>query len=187
MTEGLDRHRLLQAFHRLGEDLAVRGLFIELAVYGGSALMLQFAWRLSTRDVDAVVREGHDESLLAAASARVAAVMKLEPDWLNNAVGQFTPLREDETLFALAGTYPASSSPGLRVLVAKPHYLLAMKLLALRSHDRGDRDMADAQALALHLDIADEAALERLYRSIHDEPPPPEVRMRFSTVLGRST
>ena len=39
----LDRTRLKKAFGLLGEDLARRGLFLEIAVYGGSALVLQFA------------------------------------------------------------------------------------------------------------------------------------------------
>ena len=45
----LDRPRLKEAFGLLGEDLARRGLFLELAVYGGSALVLQFDWRQTTQ------------------------------------------------------------------------------------------------------------------------------------------
>lgn len=43
MPEPLDRARLLQAFEALGADLAERGRFVEVAVYGGGASMLQFA------------------------------------------------------------------------------------------------------------------------------------------------
>ncbi len=127
----LDRERLSQAFQLLGEDLAGKGVFLEIAVYGGSAIVMQFEWRRSTEDVDAVVREGYDERALGTSVARVAERMGLPPDWLNNAVGMFTPLHESDSLFEMSGTYPDAGLPGLRVLLAKPHYLLAMKLKAL--------------------------------------------------------
>ncbi|MBE7247754.1 MAG: hypothetical protein INR63_22645 [Actinomycetospora chiangmaiensis] len=184
MAQPLDRNRLLDAFEALGADLADHGRFVELAIYGGGALMLQFAWRRATEDVDAVVRAGYDESALAPSILRVAARLGLEPDWLNDAVGMFTPLHEDETLFALSGTYPTGGTPGLRTVLATPAYLLAMKLHALQSLDRGDRDLNDARALAVHLGIGDLAGLDRLYGSIYGEPPPPEARARFRSVIG---
>lgn len=187
MAPALDRDRILQAFEWLGADLAERGLLVEIAVYGGGALMLQFAWRRGTDDVDAVVREGFDEAALAPSVRRVGERMGLSPDWLNNAVGMYTPLDEDEGLFLSAGSYPATGVPGLRTVLAKPDYLLAMKLQALKTFDRGDRDLKDAAALAAHLGIADEAALHALYRSIYGEAPPEEASLRFKTVLGGAT
>lgn len=178
----LDKKRLKQAFERLGADLALRGLMIELAVYGGSALVLQFEWRRSTEDVDAVVRPGYDERLLVPSVAAVAAEMDLPDDWLNNAVGMFTPLEESETLFEIAGDYPEDRA-GLRVLVARPRYLLAMKLKALGNLGRGEKDIADARALAAEVGIADLATLEELYLSIHGEAPHDEVRRRLAAVL----
>lgn len=180
----LDRDALSQAFELLGTDLARRGLFVELAVYGGSALMLQFAWRRSTEDVDAVVREGYDETMLRPSVAWVADRMGLSPDWLNDAVGMFTPLEEDDDLFEACGTYPAGSKPGLRVLVARPAYLLAMKLKALSSLDRGDRDLVDATALASHLGISEPEALRRLFVSIQGEEPDRDLLRRFPAVLA---
>ena len=183
MASLFDRDRLIQAFELLGADLAARNLFLELAVYGGGALILQFAWRRTTEDVDAVVRAGFDETALQASVEHVAEQMGLTPDWLNNAVGAYTPLDEDDLLFDAAGSYPTGSAPGLRTFVARPHYLLAMKLQALANLDRGDWDLNDARALAAHLGIGDTEALHRVYRSIYDEPPPPEARSRFGSVL----
>lgn len=185
MARPLDRGRLRQAFELLGRDLARRGLLVELAVYGGGALMLQFEWRRSTEDVDAVVRAGFDERLLAPSIEAVASEMELDSGWLNNAVGMYTALEENETLFEVGGSYPAIGDLGLRVFLANPRYLLAMKLCALASYDRGDKDMDDARKLAVHLGIADEEALIRLYVSIHDEEPPSTARLRFVTVLER--
>lgn len=186
MAQPLDHERLRQALEALGTDLAARGVFIELAIYGGGALILQFAWRRSTWDVDAVVREGFDEAMLAPSVAQVAVKMGLDPDWLNNAVGMFTPLDEPEALFDVSGTYPTEGPPGLRTLVARPHYLLAMKLRALSSLDRGTRDMDDARALAAHLGIVDLESLRALYASIYDEAPANEAQLRFPAVLDAS-
>lgn len=184
MARPLDRDRLLEAFEALGSDLADHGQFVELAIYGGGALMLQFAWRRATEDVDAVVRAGYDAAVLAPSVRRVAERMGFEPDWLNDAVGMFTPLDEDEALFALSGTYPTGGTPGLRTVLATPSYLPAMKLQALASLDRGDRDLNDARALATHLNIGDVETLDHLYRSIYGEAPPPEARARFRSVVG---
>lgn len=120
MRRPLDAERLRQALEALGADLAARGVFVELAVYGGGAPILQFAWRRSTWDVDAVVRDGFDEAAMAPSVARVAGQMDLDPGWLNDAVGMFTPLDEPEVLFGLSGSYPAEGPPGLRTLVAGP-------------------------------------------------------------------
>lgn len=186
MASLFDRDRLIQAFELLGADLASRNLFLELAVYGGGALILQFSWRRSTEDLDAVVREGFEEAALAPSVGRVAEQLGLEPDWLNNAVGAYTALDEDDALFDAAGTYPTGGAPGLRTFVARPHYLLAMKLQALESLDRGNRDLDDARALADDLGITDTDALHRLYWSIYDEAPPVGARARFEAVLERA-
>lgn len=183
-NQTFDRDRLIEAFEYLGADLATRGTFLELAVYGGSALMLQFSWRRGTEDVDAVLRPGYDERLLAPSVARVAQTLGLPGDWLNDAVGMFTPLDEPDALFQASGSFPAVGTPGLRVLVATPHYLLAMKLLALRSADRGDRDLTDARALAREVGIGDVASLSRLYASIHGEPPADDLLLQFAAVVG---
>lgn len=181
----LDRQRLKQAFDLLGADLAGRGLLLEMAVYGGSALVLQFDWRRTTQDVDAVVRRDHGERLLAPSVASVAAAMDLPADWLNNAVGMFTPLDEDEAQFEFAGHYPAEQ-PGLRVLLARPSYILAMKLRALANLDRGDKDLDDARALARELGITDAVALVELYERIHGERPRDDVRRQLGLVLEQA-
>ena len=176
---------LKTAFELLGADLARRQVFIELAVYGGSAIMMQFEWRRTTEDVDAVVRDGYDESALEPSLNLVANQLGLPSDWLNNAVGMFTPLEEDSAWFDVSGTYPSEGNPGLRVLQARPPYLLAMKLRALANLDRGDRDLADARSLACELGMTSVEALRRLYVSIHDMEPRDEILRQFSAVLAR--
>ena len=185
MATSLTRERLIEALDRLGADLSRRAVFVEIAIYGGSALMLQFEWRQSTDDVDAVVRDGSDEVALAPSVAQVAADLALDADWLNDAVGMFTPLQERDEWFEAAGTYPATSqAPGLRVLVASPQYLLAMKLKCLDNLDRGERDFADARRLARETGIGSAEKLNSLYRSIHGEAPTRSVAARLAEIVA---
>lgn len=179
----LDRDGLQKALTRVGERLFERGQFVELAIYGGSAIMMQFAWRTGTEDVDAVVRDGYDERVLGSVVREVAAEMGLEDDWMNDAVGMFTPLQEPEELFAVAGLYPSPSRPGLRVLLATPSYLLAMKLMAMANPGRGTKDLDDARHLAREVGITTEQALMSLYVSVHGEEPALASRSRFARVL----
>lgn len=186
MSNDLDRERIREAFARLGGHLRAAGKFLEIAVYGGSAIAVRFSWRGATEDVDAVVREGFDERDLAGPVAAVAREMELDADWLNNAVGAFTPLDENDAWFEVAGEYPDASAPGLRVLTASPRYLLAMKLAALANPERWGRDMSDATGLAREIGVTNPDELAALYRAIHAEPPPAIVRETFASVLGAS-
>jgi hypothetical protein len=68
------------AFRRLGERLARRGVVADLYVFGGAAMALAFDSRRATRDVDALFEPHgivHDEALA------VAAELGLPRWWLN--------------------------------------------------------------------------------------------------------
>lgn len=184
MANNLDRQRLREAFTRLGRHLRDAGKFLEIAVYGGSAIALRFEWRGATEDVDAVVREGFDERDLVGPVAIVAREMNLDDDWLNNAVGAFTPLEEDDGWFEVSGDYPLGPDPGLRVLTATPRYLLALKLAALANPERWGRDVGDAGDLAREVGIRRADELDTLYRAIHGEAPPTLVREAFPALLS---
>ena len=66
----LDRATVLAALERLSARLAERGIEGEICLFGGTAMMLAFAARLSTRDVDAFFEPS------AAIREEVAAVDK---------------------------------------------------------------------------------------------------------------
>ena len=66
----LDRAGIEDAFRRLGERLAKRGVVADLYVFGGAAMALAFDSRRVTRDVDALFEPHgivHDEALAVAA------------------------------------------------------------------------------------------------------------------------
>jgi hypothetical protein len=94
-------------------------------------MCLAYAVRPSTQDVDAVFRP---TAQVREAAARVAARVGLRLDWLNDGVKGFMSARGD---FA-----PFLELDHLRIMVAQPAYLLAMKCVAMRIgaefHDEED-------------------------------------------------
>jgi hypothetical protein len=135
---------LHDAFMELGTLAQGEGKVIDLAVYGGSALMLASNFRVATQDVDAVV-EG-DQGTVTRLAEEVARTRNWPRDWLNDGVRtylspQVDGLQEHHVLFR---AYPSEQAPGLRVFVPSPEYMLAMKLMSMRLDPTGDKsDLAD--------------------------------------------
>ena len=135
---------LHDAFMELGAQARVEGKVIDLAVYGGSALMLASNFRLATQDVDAVV-EG-DQSIVTRLAEVIARRRGWSPDWLNDGVRTYlSPNAESMTKHhTLFRAYPSEQEPGLRVFVPTAEYMLAMKLMAMRLDPAaGKSDLAD--------------------------------------------
>lgn len=130
MTE-LRRDEILNLLHLLDAELARDGICGELYLVGGAVMCLAFDARRATRDLDGFFRPAR---AVRAAARRVAETKGLPEDWLNDGakgfLGEKGEFREHLSL------------PNLRVLVAGPEYLLAMKCLAMRIggefHDRED-------------------------------------------------
>jgi hypothetical protein len=135
---------LHDAFMELGARAQQEGKVIDLAIYGGSALMLASNFRVATQAVDAVA-EGDQDTVIRLAEA-VAGARDWPRDWLNDGVRTYLSpnvdgLRQHHALFR---AYPSEQEPGLRVFVPTPEYMLAMKLMAMRLDPTGDKsDLAD--------------------------------------------
>ncbi|HLY53377.1 MAG TPA: hypothetical protein VKQ31_10240 [Steroidobacteraceae bacterium] len=97
--------------------------------------------RPSTSDVDAVFEPA---AKIREAAARAAARAGLPADWLNDAVKGY--------LSAAGDFAPFLELDHLRVLIARPEYLLAMKCLAMRI-GAGSHDEEDVRFLLRLLDI----------------------------------
>ena len=155
--ETFGKDQLKKALTLMGTLAHAEGKTLEIAVYGGSALMLLFDWRQATRDVDAVFEA--DKADVRRLASDVADALKLPADWINDGVKGFLSTA-DRTSTELFATYPSETKPGLRVLVASPDYLFAMKCLAMRAGGVGENaDVGDIRALAreLNLQTADDA------------------------------
>jgi hypothetical protein len=149
-----DRATLIDAFTELGSAAWAEGKTIEIAVYGGSALMLIFDWRVATKDVDGVF-EGDRETVRRLAS-RIAEARGWPPDWINDGVKGFLSARDNEAgMKLLSGEFPSSHHPGLRLFVPSKEYLFAMKCRAMRLGGIDEnRDIEDIRRLADEIDLA---------------------------------
>jgi hypothetical protein len=162
----LTRDIIESAFDAMGQMAAERGLLIEIAVYGGSCLILASDIRGASGDVDAVfLNEGRTVRRLA---DDVARRLGLPLDWISEAVTRMAPpIGNPEPNLLPFGEYPRSrnSAVGLRVFLPTPAYLLAMKILANRLVDDLDKiqlDLDDAVALMKVTNISTRDALVAL-------------------------
>jgi hypothetical protein len=165
MTERkkLDREVIEEAFRIMGQYLLDRKALGEIAIYGGSAILLQFDWRRTSEDVDARVLSGN-HGLVLGAAAEAARQLELPRSWLSESVAMYARKGEAAGDRILVGTYPSPERVGLRVVAAKPSYMLAMKLSALERSTADDRDFADAVQLAVACGVNTVDGLRETFR-----------------------
>ena len=130
-----DRLALLDALDAIGAAAAAHGTRIDLAIYGGSALMLAGNFRFATEDVD-IAGIGDRPAWLDAIVADIARSKGWSADWLNDAVAfHLSPLADAAADHIEFGTFPREGAIGLQVIVPSAEYMLALKLKAMRTTD----------------------------------------------------
>jgi hypothetical protein len=167
MSAAFDRDALLDAFDRIGRAAVGAGTKLQIAVYGGSALMLASNFRFATEDVD--IREiGIDwPDWLSQAISAIAAENDWSATWFNDAVTfHLSPLARHDRDHVAFGTFPRRNEPvGLSVFIPTARYMLALKLKSLRisDFDKGAQDMSDTANLLKVLGLTEvEQAIEVL-------------------------
>lgn len=150
MAETFDKQALLTAFDQIGRAAVANGVALDIAIYGGSALMLASSFRAATEDVDIAEIGLPWPAWLTSEVLAIAQSNGWSQDWLNAAV-QFhlSPLADRATDHHEFGTFPRGEGPGLRVMVPSLPYMLALKLKAMRISDpaKGAVETADIQNL----------------------------------------
>jgi hypothetical protein len=143
MAQPITQQELKEALAELGAIVRDAGKVIDIAIYGGSCLMLASNFRVATADVDAVALA--DQGFVDHAAQIVAQRHGWPPDWLNDGVRTYlSPLAETPEHHELLRGYPDEAKPGVRVFVPTAEYLLAMKLMAMRIDSAsGQKDIAD--------------------------------------------
>src|ERR1700730_12639117 len=157
----MSKEELQKAFTRLGEILRDQRVIGEIAVFGGAAIVLGFGFREGTKDVDALVLEAHGQVMRA--PHRLGKELNLPPNWLNEQATVYLSKRRDFKWFR---TYPSEGRFGLRVLMASPQYMLAMKLLAFRAFSD---DVQDIVGLARRLHRTSAEDLIQLVRHYYPD------------------
>lgn len=155
----LDRAAIQDAFRRLGDRLARRGVVADIYVVGGAAMALAYDGRRSTRDIDAVFQP---HGIVLEEARAVGAELGLPPWWLN----------EQASVYVAPGGDSAAphvfDHPGLRVSAASPEHLLAMKVLASR------RGADDIRHLVKHLGLSSVAEVLDVCASVFPEEQVPD-------------
>lgn len=138
----LTRTDIRRLFELLDAELARTEVAGEVYLVGGAVMCLALDARTATRDVDAFFRPSR---IIRHAAARVAAQANVPANWLNDAVKRFLSNRGDFDLYL--------ELPNLRVFVARPEYLLAMKCASMRLGEEF-HDLDDVRYLLRYLNVS---------------------------------
>lgn len=153
--EKMDKARMRFLIEELGRRIAQTGNIVEIAVFGGSALVLRFdLLRIATEDIDYIGLSPGIE-ILQEKALEVAKEFGIHEDWINDAI--MVNNLSDRPQYEFYGDFP-EERPGLRVFVASPQYVFAMKALSMRS-SFGSNDVEDLWKLwdELGLETANDA------------------------------
>ena len=158
----LSRAVIVQALTRLGELCAEKQSRVEIAIYGGTVMMLAYDCREATKDIDAIF---HPPEVVEPLIRQVAREQNLPEDWMNSGVGAFVARREERIQFTQL------QIPGLAITRPSAKYLLAMKCRAgrLPTPFRAG-DMADIKFLLRELAIRSMAEVDAIAVEFYGAP-----------------
>lgn len=134
-TQKIKRQDMLSIFEEMGRLCREAGVQHEIAIYGGSALMLAFDYREATVDIDFIPVSGAAPEIKRIANLATAR-LGLEANILRDDVSIFV---SDAADYKISGEFPRLGpdekryTGGLRVFSATPEYIFAMKILAMRN------------------------------------------------------
>lgn len=143
---GLSKAAILKALQDLSDGLAAQNVRGELCLFGGSVMVLAFAARVATKDVDAVFQPAQTIRNL---TESIGEANQLPKGWLNDGVKGFLSVKHN----VIEGNLP--QFPNLRLTMPTPEYLLAMKCMASRIDmgETGGGDVPDIVFLIRHLSL----------------------------------
>ena len=150
----LPRAVIVRALSRLGELCTEKNSRVEIAIYGGTVMMLAYDCREATKDIDAIF---HPPEVVEPFIKQVAREQNLPEDWMNRGVESFVARREERIPFTQL------QIPGLAITRPSAKYLLAMKCRAGRMPTPfRTGDMADIKFLLRKLEIRSMAEVDAI-------------------------
>lgn len=179
MARELDREMILRALARLSDLLNERGLMGEICLLGGTAMVVVYKARPSTKDVDAIFEPA---AIIRELARVVQEEFELPESWINDAAKGFVSARHEIT----TGDLPQFEN--LRLTAPVPEYLLAMKCMASRIpadlQDRGD--VRDIRFLIHYLRLNSvDRALAILSKYYPEERIPPRARFLLEDIFAQ--
>lgn len=180
MTGTLDRKLILKALGRLAELLARRGVQGEICLLGGTAMVLAFKARPSTKDIDSIFQP---VQIIREMANVVQTELHLPDNWLNDAAKGFVSSCHE----VAEGDLPQFEN--LRLTAPVPEYLLAMKCMSARipggSTETGD--IADISFLIRHLGLTSaEQAISIVLKYYPEERIPARARYLLEDVFAEA-
>lgn len=155
----LARSAIIKALTRLDELCAASHSRIEIAIYGGTVMMLAYNCREATQDVEAIFEP---PEVVVPLIKQVAREQGLPDDWMNNGVKTFVSEREEKIGF------PEIRAPNIVITRPSPKYLLAMKCMAARLPTPfRDGDMGDIKFLLAELGIQSMEQIDTIVRDYY--------------------
>lgn len=184
----LGREDIQSLLAELGHRCSARGINAEMFLVGGGAMALAYSRSRVTRDLDAIFEP---KALVYAEARAIADDLGLPPDWLNDGVKGLMPDRRDDEPRVQYVT------EGLKVMVASPKYMFAMKAAAARQEGDTEDLLMLAKALGVttptqafaiieryyspeRLTIKSQFFIEQTFSAQHDEEGPPGEGSRLS-------
>jgi hypothetical protein len=143
MHTGLGKKQITQLFDALNIELQKDDTDGEIYLVGGAVMCLVYDARASTQDIDAFFKPSKK---IREAAARVALNLGIDEHWLNDGVKGYLSTKEAFTSFLVLSH--------LKIMVAQPEYLLAMKCLSMRIGAEF-QDIDDIRYLLRYLNISD--------------------------------
>ena len=141
----LNKETIFKALEALSDYFKQHGAQGEICIFGGTAMLLAFDARETTRDVDAIFQPS---GLFRDAAKKISETHHLPENWLNDGVKGF---------ISSLGNFTSEGLPQfshLRITRPTAEYLLAMKCLAARDSGYGtDGDQKDVEMLIKHLGL----------------------------------
>lgn len=172
-TSALTASEIRRLFQLLEAELASAGVEGEVYLVGGAVMCLALYARPATKDMYAYFRPA---ASVREAARRVATRAGVPEDWFNDAVKTYLSPRGDFDSYL--------ERPHLRVFVARPEYLLAMKCASMRLGEEF-RDFDDVQYLLRYLNIGTAAeALEIVTRYFDERQLLPTTRLVLEELLS---
>ena len=171
----LTRADIVSALQEVGHRALQAGVLVDLAVYGGSAIALQWEFRRQTRDIDVIIQSG--SVFVRQAAQAIAAERGWPVDWLNDAVKGFASEYGEHQMYE--EYLGDAQNVGLRVFVPTAEYLLAMKCMAMRIGDQEGHDASDIQYLMADIGVKTVDAVMAIVEKYY-----PQQRIQPKTYYG---